>query len=210
MKKIITIAALLVAGALALFSCKKESLITGSDNSTLIAKGGQSGNGTWNCSTDTTQAAYIQLLNPLTPKSWFNLSFCFTAPVQNIPTPIIYTNGDSMPVTLKIFVNQVFIGPSLKFVDEKIDEYFYEPVFHAYPTPVTRFPQKPALQNGTFTFPISFKFEKKGLYNSFINQPFTYTYDTVAYNYDAYDFGMHSATTNAYAYVRVIIKSDKK
>ena len=55
----------------------------------------------------------------------------------------------------------------------------------------------------------SFKFEKKGLYNGFINQPFTYTYDTVRYNYDAYDFGMHSQTTNGYAYVRVVIQSDK-
>ena len=40
--------------------------------------------------------------------------------------------------------------------------------------------------------------------------PISYTQDTVNYNYDAYDFGMHSATTNGYAYVRVVIKSDKK
>ena len=94
------------------------------------------------------------------------LSFCFTAPVQNIPTPIIYTNGDSMPVTLQIFVNEVFVGPRNQFITEKIDEFFYQPLFHAYPTPTVRFPQKPALQHGTFTFPINFKFEKKGLYNT--------------------------------------------
>ena len=193
--------------AITAIGCKKESPIAYIPNDGTTAKGSFQ---PYNCSTDTTQAASIQLLSPLTPKSWFNLGHCFTAPVQTIPTPIIYTNGDSMPVTLRIFVNQVFTGNGNKFVDEKIDEFFYYPCFHGYPTPYTRFPQKPALQNGTFTFPITFKFEKKGLYNGFINYPWAYNYDTVAFNYDAYDFGMHSATTNGYAYVRVIIKSDKK
>ena len=207
MKKSIPIIIAIILTIISLFSCKKDTLVLIPQQDNLTAKGSTT---TYNCSTDTTQAAYIQLLNPLTPKSWFNLSFCFTAPVQNIPTPIIYTSADSMPVTLQIFVNQVFTGNGNKFVDEKIDEYFYEPLFHPYPTPRVTFVQKPALQKGTFTFPINFKFEKKGLYNGFINQPFTYTQDTVNYNYDAYDFGMHSATTNGYAYVRLVIKSDKK
>ena len=200
MKK--ALALVMLIGLLAL-GCSKENVTTTQNDSQLTAKG------TYNCSTTTAQAASIQLLNPLTPKSWFNLGNCFTEPTQNIPNPIIYTNADSMPVTLQIFVNEVFVGPRNQFITEKIDEFFYEPLFHAYPTPRVTFTQKPALQHGTFTFPINFKFEKKGLYNGFINQPFTYTYDTVAYNYDAYDFGMHSATTNGYAYVRVVIKSDK-
>ena len=207
MKKSIPIIIAIILTIISLFSCKKDTLVSIPQQDNTTAKGSFQ---PYNCSTDTTQAASIQLLSPLTPKSWFNLGFCFTPPVQTIPNPIIYTNGDSMPVTLRIFVNQVFTGNGNKFVDEKIDEYFYYPCFHAYPTPYTRFTQKPALQNGTFTFPINFKFEKKGLYNGFINQPFTYTQDTVNYNYDAYDFGMHSATTNGYAYVRVVIKSDKK
>lgn len=187
-------------------SCQKQEVaeIASTDNTQLTARGYKP----YNCTTTTAEAASIQLINPLSPKSWFNLSFCFTPPKQNIANPIIYTNGDSMPVTLQIFVNKVFIGPKNQFVDEKIDEYFYYPCFHPYPTPYTRFPQKPALQNGTYTFPINFKFEKKGLYNGFINTS-TYIYDTVRYNWDAYDFGMHSATTNSYAYVRLVIKSDK-
>ena len=195
----------MLIGLLAL-GCTKENVTTTQNDSQLTARAYQP----YNCSTDTTQAAYIQLIDPLSPKSWLaSGSFCFTTPTQTIPNPIIYTNGDSLPVTLQIFVNRVFIGPSLKWVTEKVDEFSYYPVFHPYPTPFTVFPQKPALQQGTFTFPINFKFEKKGLYNGFINQPFTYTYDTVAFNYDAYDFGMHSATTNGYAYVRLVIKSDK-
>ena len=207
MKKITILAALLVAiSMITFYSCTKENVTTTQTDSQLTARAYQP----YNCSTDTTQAAYIQLIDPLSPKSWLaSGSFCFTTPTQTIPNPIIYTNGDSLPVTLKIFVNQVFTGNGNKFVDEKIDEYFYFPCFHNYPTPYTRFPQKPALQKGTFTFPINFKFEKRGLYNGFINQPFTYTQDTVNYNYDAYDFGMHSATTNGYAYVRLVIKSDK-
>jgi hypothetical protein len=110
---------------------------------------------------------------------------------------------------LQIFVNKVFIGPRNVFVDEKIDEIFYEQAIGA-PYPVTKvsFIQKPALQNGTFTFPINFKFVKKGYYNPFVNS-YYYTNDTVHYNWDAYDFGMHSSTTNSYAYVRLVIKSDK-
>jgi len=183
-------------------SCQKQEVteIASTDNTQFTAK-------TFNCSTTTADAAAIQLIDPLGPKSWFNLSFCFSPPIQTTPTPIIYTNGDSLPVTLQIFVNRVFMRTSWQ--TEKIDEYFYYPCFHPYPTPYTRFPQKPALQNGTFTFPINFKFEKKGSYNKFINYSGQYINDTVLYNYDAYDFGMHSATTNGYAYVRLILKSDK-
>lgn len=187
-----------------LVGCKKDNINSINEISTP-----STAKGTFNCSTTTADAASIQLIDPLSPKSWFNLSFCFTPPNQTIPNPIIYTNGDSLPVTLQIFVNRVFIGPSNRWVSEKIDEYFYYPCFHPYPTPYTRFSQKPALQNGTFTFPINFKFEKKGLYNAFINFSGQYINDTTLYNYDAYDFGMHSSTTNGYAYVRLVIKSDK-
>ena len=182
-------------------SCQKQEVaeIASTDNTQLTAK-------TFNCLTTTADAASIQLINPLTPKDWFDLSFCFTPPIQTTPAPIIYTNGDSLPVTLQIFVNRVFMRTNWQM--EKIDEYFYQPVFHPYPTPVVRFPQKPALQNGTFTFPINFKFEKKGLYNKFINL-YGYTHDTTRYNWDAYDFGMHSQSTNGYAYVRLVIQSDK-
>ena len=115
MKKSIPIIIAIILTIISLFSCKKDTLVLIPQQDNLTAKGSTT---TYNCSTDTTQAAYIQLLNPLTPKSWFNLSFCFTAPVQNIPTPIIYTSADSMPVTLQIFVNQVFTGNGNKFVDE--------------------------------------------------------------------------------------------
>ena len=204
-KTILLTVAILVAITVFLFSCKKDNTTTTTqDASQLTARGYKP----YNCTTTTAEAASIQLINPLSPKSWFNLSFCFTPPVQNIPNPVIYTNGDSMPVTLQIFVNKVFIGPRNVFVDEKIDEFTYYPAFHGYPTPYTRFPQKPALQNGTYTFPINFKFEKKGLYNKFVNS-YYYTNDTVHYNWDAYDFEMHSSTTNSYASVRLVIKSDK-
>ena len=202
MKKIATLVTLI--SLLALGCTKESTLTTKQTNQTQTTA-----KGTYNCLTTTAEAASIQLLNPLSPKSWFNLSFCFTPPLQNIPNPVIYTNGDSLPVTLQIFVNKVFVGPRNQFIDEKIDEYFYYPCFHGYPTPYTRFPQKPALQNGTYTFPINFKFEKKGLYNKFINLAGTTTNDTTLYNWDAYDFGMHSATTNGYTYVRLVIKSDK-
>ena len=207
MKKTILITvAILVAITVFLFSCKKDNTTTiTQDASQLTSRNYKP----YNCTTTTAEAASIQLINPLSPKSWFNLSFCFTPPVQNIANPVIYTNSDSLPVSLQIFVNKVFIGPRNIFVDEKIDEYFYYPCFHPYPTPYTRFPQKTPLQNGTYTFPINFKFEKKGLYNGFINCCGTYVNDTVRYNWDAYDFGMHSATTNSYAYVRLVIKSDK-
>lgn len=202
MKKI---AVLVMLISLLALGCTKESAQTTEQvtQKQLTAK-------TFNCLTTTAEAASIQLIDPLSPKSWFNLSFCFTPPTQTIPNPVIYTNGDSLPVTLQIFVNKVFVGPRNQFIDEKIDEYFYEPVFHPYPTPVTRFVKKPALQNGTYTFPINFKFEKKGLYNKFINCCGNYVNDTTMYNWDAYDFGMHSATTNSYAYVRLVIKSDKR
>jgi hypothetical protein len=201
MKKTLTF----ILASIVLFSCTKENITSVQSDSQLTSKGG-----TYNCLTTTAEAASIQLLSPLSPKSWFNLSFCFTPPTQTIPNPVVYTNGDSMPVSLQIFVNKVFVGPRNQFIDEKIDEYFYQPVFHPYPTPVTKFTQKPALQNGTFTFPINFKFEKKGLYNKFINCCGAYVNDTTLYNWDAYDFGMHSQTTNSYAYVRLVIKSDKK
>lgn len=206
-KIILLTTAALVAIAVLVSSCKKENetVTTTQTSSQLTARNYKP----YNCTTTTAEAASIQLINPLSPKSWFNLSFCFTPPVQNIANPVIYTNGDSLPVSLQIFVNKVFIGPRNIFVDEKIDEYFYYPCFHPYPTPYTRFPQKTPLQNGTYTFPINFKFEKKGLYNGFINCCGTYVNDTVRYNWDAYDFGMHSATTNSYAYVRLVIKSDK-
>ena len=201
MKKIFLLLAFFIS---IFYSCKKDEVTYQKDESALTSKGS-----TFNCYTTTADACSIQLIDPLSPKSWFNLSFCFTPPLQNIPNPIVYTNGDSMNVTLQIFVNRVFSGNGNKWVTEKVDEFFYEPVFHPYPTPVTRFPQKPSLSNGTFTFPINFKFEKKGLYNKFINCCGTYTNDTTLYNWDAYDFGMHSATTNSYAYVRLVIKSDK-
>lgn len=184
-----------------LLGCSKDDLNTDVQTSSTITN-----RSAFNCYTTVDDAASIQLINPLSPKSWFNLGFCFTPPTQNITNPIVYTNNDSMDVNLQIFVNRVFMRTN--WYTEKIDEYFYQPVFHPYPTPVTRFPQKTLLQNGTFTFPINFKFEKKGLYNKFINS-YGYTYDTVRYNWDAYDFGMHSKTTNGYAYVRLIIKSDK-
>lgn len=198
MKKLVFLLIIVLVG---FYSCTKENIITTTETTASTAK-------TFNCLTTTNEAASIQLLSPLSPKSWFNLSFCFTPPTQTIPNPVIYTNGDSLPVTLQIFVNKVFVGPSNKWVSEKVDEYFYQPVFHPYPTPVTRFIQKPALQDGTFVFPVNFKFEKKGLYNKFINS-WSNTNDTTLYNWDAYDFGMHSATTNGYAYVRLVIKSDK-
>lgn len=211
MKKLVSIIPLLCVCAViyvasTLISCKKEQVVTPTEEqSTLTARAYQP----YNCTTTTAEAASIQLLNPLSPKSWFNLSFCFTPPQQNIPNPIVYTNGDSLPVSLQIFVNKVFVGPKNQFIDEKIDEYFYVQAIGA-PWPPTRvtFAQKPNLQNGTFTFPINFKFVKRGYYNPFINTS-TYIYDTVRYNWDAYDFGMHSATTNSYAYVRLVIKSDK-
>lgn len=201
MKKILTLVTVI---SLLILGCTKDELTTNPISTTTTARAYQP----YNCSTTTADAASIQLLNPLSPKSWFNLSFCFTPPQQNIANPIIYTNGDSLPVTLQIFVNRVYLG-NKGWTTEKIDEYFYYPCFHNYPTPYTRFPQKPVLQNGTFTFPINFKFEKKGLYNAFINYPGQYINDTTLYNYDAYDFGMHSQTTNSYAYVRLVIKSDK-
>lgn len=201
-KNLITLAVLVLVYLLA--GCTKDDLTTQQETTSTTARAYQP----YNCTTTTAEAASIQLLDPLSPKSWFNLSFCFTPPQQNISNPIVYTNGDSLPVTLQIFVNKVFTGNGNKFIDEKIDEFFYYPCFHGYPTPYTRFSQKPVLQNGTYTFPINFKFEKRGLYNKFINN-YTYTYDTVRYNWDAYDFGMHSATTNSYAYVRLVIKSDK-
>lgn len=200
MKNILTF--LLVT--IVLISCTKEQLSQDLITTPTTAKG------TFNCTTTTAEAASIQLLNPLSPKSWFNLSFCFTAPKQNIANPIIYTNGDTtIPVSLQVFVNKVFVGPRNQFIDEKIDEIFYVQAIGA-PWPPTRvsFQQKPTLQNGTFTFPINFKFVKRGYYNPFINTS-TYIYDTVRYNWDAYDFGMHSQTTNGYAYVRLVIKSDK-
>ena len=180
---------------IASISCTKDANLPEFTSTTTTAK-------TFNCSTTTADAASIQLLDPLSPKSWFNLSFCFTPPVQNIASPVIYTNADSMNITLQIFGNRLFMRYSWQ--TEKIDEYFYYPVFHPYPTPITRFVQKPSLQNGTYTFPINFKFEKRGLYNKFVN-----SYDTTLYNWDAYDFGMHSQSTNSYAYVRLVIKSDK-
>ena len=204
-KTIVITATILVAITVFLFSCKKENTVTTTQEaSTLTSRAYQP----YNCTTTTADAASIQLLNPLSPKSWFNLSFCFTPPQQNIANPVIYTNGDTtIPVTLQVFVNRVFMRTSWQ--TEKIDEIFYEQAIGA-PYPVTRvsFPQKPALQNGTFTFPINFKFVKKGYYNKFINS-YYYVNDTVRYNWDAYDFGMHSASTNSYAYVRLVIKSDK-
>lgn len=202
-KTVVITATTLIVLTMLLFGCKKESANITQETPQLTAKGG-----TFNCYTTVADAASIQLINPVSPKDWFDLSFCFTPPITTSPFALVHRDNDTMNVTLQIFVNRIYLG-NKGWTADKIDEYFYEPLFHPYPTPTVRFPQRPNLGPGTYTFPINFKFERKGLYNKFINFPGQTTYDTLRYNYDAYDFGMHDALTNGYAYTRIVIESNK-
>ena len=120
----------------------------------------------WDCTVTQDQPAYLQLLNPLTSKGWFT-GPCYPSTFDfgpTIPTPIVYSNKDTMNVTLKIHVGQVMIGPRMRFVDDQIDQSFYQ--YRQQPSPPT-YPTVYYSCNygpGDYTINVNTNLSKRGLY----------------------------------------------
>lgn len=205
MKKLISITLLLSIAVAIMTGCKKDEI--SSISSTLTDRKA------WDCTVTQDQPAYLQLLNPLTSKGWFT-GPCYPSTFDfgpTIPTPIVYSNKDTMNVTLKVHVGQIMIGPRMRFVDDQIDQYFYQ--YRQQPSPPT-YPTVYYSCNfgpGDYIFNVNTILSKRGLYNAAILWPWNNPgdADTTRFNYDLHEYGIHDGRTNQYVYKAFILKSDK-
>jgi hypothetical protein len=204
MKKLMSITLLLSIAVAFMTGCKKDE--TSSISSNLSDKL------SFDCRVTQDQPKYLQLLNPLTQKSWPS-GVCYTSTFDfgpTIPTPLVYSNKDTMNITMKIHVGQVMMRT--RFVDDLIDQYFYQykqqPSPPIYPTVYFACNYGP----GDYVINVNTTLSKRGLYNAAVLwpwSPYATTADTTRYNYDYHQFGIHDGKTNEYLYTGFILQSDK-
>ena len=214
MKKLLNITLLLSIAVVLIIGCKKDEM--SSTSSELTGRKAATG-----CTVLPGQASFIRLINPNSAAGWFtgpcypsNFDFSdgYTGPLE----PVVYSNKDTMNVTLKIHVGQVVVR-NRGYIDDQLDNLFCQYLYQGYP-PIA-YPQHFTFDQGPgdYTVTVNTNLVKLGLTNNNIYfdyqmgvLPAGFVPDTTRYNYDIHEFGIRSAKTNQYAYSRFVLQSDKR
>ena len=213
MKTLTNIALLLTIVVVSIIGCKKDEM--SSTSSELTGRKAATG-----CTVLPGQASFIRVINPNSAPGWFTgpcypSNFDFSDGYTGALEPVIYSNKDTMNVTIKIHVGQVVVR-NRGYVDDQLDNLYCEYLYQGYP-PVA-YPQHFTFSQGPgdYIVTVNANLIKLGLGNNNINFDYqggftnlTSPPDTNRYNYDIYDFNIRSAKTNQYTSSRFVVQSDK-